>query len=148
MDTPSAPSPPRPVPDDLTRFFWDGVKQHKLMILRCRGCGYYIHYPRPICERCLSEDLEPQQVSGRGTLYSYTVTVQAFHPFWVDKIPYVLATVELDEQEALKMPTNVIECPEDQLKVGMPVEVAFEEVAPGLTLPLFKPAQSSQAGSQ
>ena len=133
-----------PVPNDLTQFFWDGVKQHKLMILQCRACGHYIHYPRPICEACLSEDLAPKEVSGRGTLYSHTVTVQAFHPYWIDKIPYVLATIELVEQADLKMPTNIIECREDQLKVGMAMEVVFEEVAPGLTLPLFRPAQSAQ----
>jgi uncharacterized OB-fold protein len=133
-----------PVPNDLTQFFWDGVVQHKLMILQCQTCGHYIHYPRPVCEACLSEDLAPKEVSGRGTLYSHTVTVQAFHPYWIDKIPYVLATVELVEQADLKMPTNIIECREDQLKVGMAMEVVFEEVAPGLTLPLFRPAQSAQ----
>lgn len=144
MDTPSASLPPMPVPNDLTQFFWDGVVQHKLMILQCQTCGHYIHYPRPVCEACLSEDLAPKEVSGCGTLYSYTVTVQPFHPYWIDKIPYVLATVELVEQADLKMPTNIIECREDQLKVGMAMEVVFEEVAPGLTLPLFRPAQSAQ----
>ena len=94
MDT--AVKPPLPIPDELTAFFWEGVRAHRLMILRCRNCGHFIHYPRPVCEKCLSEDLAPEQVSGRATLYSYTVTMKPWHPFWVDKVPYVLATVELE----------------------------------------------------
>jgi uncharacterized OB-fold protein len=132
--------PPLPDPDALTRFFWDGVQQHRLLILRCQECGNYIHYPRPICNKCLSMNLAPDQVSGRGTLYSYTVTMQAFHPYFVDKVPYILAVVELAEQEGLKLTTNIIDCPENRLHIGMPVEVVFREVAPGFTLPLFRPA--------
>lgn len=132
--------PPIPVPDELTEFFWKGVRAHKLMILRCRSCGHFIHYPRPVCEKCLSEDLAPVEVSGRATLYSYTITMKPWHPFWVDKVPYVLATVELSEQEGLKMLTNLIECPHDAIEVGMPLEVTFREVSEDLTLPCFKPA--------
>ncbi len=132
--------PPIPVPDALTAFFWEGVQAHRLMILRCRNCGHFIHYPRPVCEKCLSEDLAPEQVSGRATLYSYTITMKPWHPFWVDKVPYVLATVELSEQENLKMLTNLVECPHDSIAVGMPLEVTFCEVSDDLTLPCFKPA--------
>lgn len=132
--------PPLPEPDALTRFFWDGVKQHRLLILRCQECGNYVHYPRPVCNKCLSMNLTPNEVSGRGTLYSYTVTVQAFHPYFADKVPYVLAVVELVEQEGLKITTNIIDCPENRLSIGMPVAVVFREVAPGFTLPLFRPA--------
>jgi uncharacterized OB-fold protein len=132
--------PPVPTTDPLTKFFWDGINQHKLLILRCQECGHYIHPPRPICRACQSMNVAPAQVSGRGTLYSYTVTVQPFHPFWVDKVPYVLAVVELAEQENLRLTSNVIDCPEDKLKVGLPVAVVFKEIAPGVTLPLFKPA--------
>ena len=138
-DLPAAKYPPLPAPDALTQFFWDGVNDRRLLILRCQACGHYIHYPRPVCNRCLSTDLAPAQVSGRATLYSYTVTVQAFHPYFVDKVPYVLAVVELPEQAGLKLTTNIIDCPEEQLRIGMPVQVTFQEVGPGLTLPLFRP---------
>ena len=133
--------PPLPEPDALTQFFWDGVKEHKLLILRCQACGNYVHYPRPICNTCLSMELAPQLVSGKGTLFSYTVTVQAFHPYFIDKVPYVLAVVELPEQEGLKLTTNIIDCPEDRLRIGLPVEVVFREVAPSFTLPLFRPTR-------
>jgi len=133
-------TPPVPVPTDVTRFFWEGVARHELLILRCQSCGHYVHHPRIVCSRCQSTDLAPEQVSGRGTLYSHTVVMQAFHPYFVDKLPYVLAVVELEEEPGLRLTTNIVDCPEDELRIGMPVEVAFTEVAPGLTLPLFRRA--------
>ena len=130
---------PIPVPDPLTQFFWDGINEHKLLILRCNQCGHYIHYPRPICRGCLSRDLAPAEVSGKAKLYSWTVAVQAFHPYWSDKVPYMLAVVELPEQPRLRLTTNIIDCPEEQLKIDMPLEVVYQEIAPGLTLPYFRP---------
>ena len=131
-------TPPVPAQDPLTKFYWEGAKQNKLMILQCSN-GHYIHWPRPICRFCQSIVLAPKEVSGRGTLYTYTVAYQAFHPYWADKLPYVYALVELEEQKGLKVVTNIVDCPEDKLQVGMPVEVVFTEVVPGVTLPLFKP---------
>ena len=52
-------SPPVPVPDELTRFYWDAVSDRRIELLRCQACGHYVHYPRPICNRCLSTDLAP-----------------------------------------------------------------------------------------
>ena len=140
MDTSVAP--PLPVANPLTEFFWEGTRAHKLLIPRCQSCGHFVHYPRPVCERCLSEDLAPEEVSGNATLYSYTITMKPWHPFWVDKVPYVLASVELPEQPDLKMLTNIVECEHDALEIGMPVEVTFREVAAELTLPFFKPVGS------
>ena len=140
MDTSVAP--PLPVANPLTEFFWEGTRAHKLLILRCQSCGHFVHYPRPVCERWLSEDLAPEEVSGNATLYSYTITMKPWHPFWVDKVPYVLASVELPEQPDLKMLTNIVECEHDALEIGMPVEVTFREVAAELTLPFFKPVGS------
>ena len=68
--------------------------------------------------------------------------MKPWHPFWVDKVPYVLASVELPEQPDLKMLTNIVECEHDALEIGMPVEVTFREVAAELTLPFFKPVGS------
>jgi uncharacterized OB-fold protein len=86
-------------------------------------------------------ELSPEQVSGAATLYSYTVVMQAFHPWFVDRIPYVLAVVELAEEPGLRITTNIVDCPEEDLAVGLPVEAVFTEVAEGLTLPLFRPSR-------
>ena len=105
----AASVPPVPDPDPLAAFFWDAVTARRLEILRCVDCGHYVHYPRPICDRCLGESLRPSPVSGRGTLYAYTEVMQAFHPYFVDKLPYYLAVVELEEEPGLKMTTNLVD---------------------------------------
>jgi uncharacterized OB-fold protein len=135
----TTPAPLMPEPNPVTQFFWDSVLRHQLSILRCCRCGTYIHWPRESCRSCLSRDLEPTEVSGRGRLDTYTWVFQPFHPFFFDKIPYVLAVVELAEQPGLKMVTNIVDCADDHLRMDLPVEVVFREVAAGLTLPLFKP---------
>src|SRR5215216_4459194 len=97
------PAPPG-IPDDpLTSFFWDGARQRQLWIQRCQACGTYIHMPRPVCRNCQSFDLAPAQVSGKGTLYSWTQTFKAFHPFFVERVPYVIATITLAEQDGLQL---------------------------------------------
>jgi uncharacterized OB-fold protein len=131
---------PLPDPDSLGAFFWEGAREGRLLIQRCSGCGTFIHYPRPVCRVCLSRDLAPQPVSGRGTVYSHTVMMQAFHPFFEDRVPYVLATVELVEQEGLRVMTNIVGCEPDHVRVGMPVEVTFEQLTADLTVPQVRPA--------
>jgi uncharacterized OB-fold protein len=131
---------PLPLPDATTQFFWDGLREHRLLIQRCGDCGFYIHYPREVCRNCFSTNLAPSEVSGHATLYTWTVCVQPFHPFFVDRVPFILATVTLDEQEGLQFLTNVVDCSEDELVIGMPLEVVFEDFAPELTVPWFRPA--------
>ncbi|HXY94535.1 MAG TPA: OB-fold domain-containing protein [Acidimicrobiia bacterium] len=141
MSTPDAPRPPMPVPNELTQFFWDGVARHELMIQRCQTCGHYIHYPKTICRFCQSRDLAGERVSGRATLYTWTIATQPFHPFFVDRVPYTIATVELAEQPRLMFLSQIVDCPEEDLSAGMPLEVVFEELSPELTLPFFRPAR-------
>jgi uncharacterized OB-fold protein len=131
--------PPMPKATALTQPFWEGAAEHRLVILRCQSCGFWLHPPRPICRRCRSWDVAPEAVSGRGSLYTYTVTETPFHPYWADKVPYVVAVVTLEEQPDLRVITNVVGCPEECLRVGLPLEVTYVDAAPGLTLPVFRP---------
>jgi uncharacterized protein len=135
----SANCPPLPQPDELTEFFWDGVNNQELRVLKCDNCGKFIHWPRPVCRFCLATSLTPTQVSGRGRLHTWTIPLQPFDRYFFERLPYVLAVVELDEQPGLMMVTDIVDCAEDDLRIDMPVEVTFREVAPGITLPLFKP---------
>ncbi len=132
--------PPAPVPDELTQAFWDGVAAGKLVIQRCNSCGKYIHEPTRHCRFCLSKDLGYTEVSGRARLDTFTIVMQPYHPFFMSKVPYNLSVVELEEQDGLKMVTNVVDVDNDDLEVGMKLEVTFRELAPGVTLPYFKPA--------
>jgi uncharacterized protein len=138
--------PPVPEPDDLTTFFWEGVKANRLMILRCDQCGFYVHWPRPVCNRCLSTSLEPAEMSGDATLATWTFPSQPFEPYYQKHLPYALAVVELVEQPGLKMVTNLVDYEHDELHIEIPVRVTFREVAPGLTLPLFAPATAHEGG--
>ena len=137
---PAAVAAPIPVPSPLTQFFWDGLAAGELRIQRCRRCRHYIHYPKPYCRFCRSDDLAGERVSGDATLYTWTIAVQPFHPFFVDKVPYTLATVELVEQPKLMFLSHVIDCPEERLVAGMPLRVSFERLAPELVLPMFRPS--------
>ncbi|MCU1346922.1 MAG: hypothetical protein JWL70_3188 [Acidimicrobiia bacterium] len=136
-------SPPKAVPDALTSPFWEGANKGQLLIQRCQKCGTYIHLPRPVCSNCLSFDLAPEAVSGRGTLYSFTITYKAFHPFFVDKVPYVLAVVELAEQTNLRVLSNLVGVDEADIRIGMDLMVDFQELEPGYSVPIFKAAGAS-----
>ena len=124
--------------DDTTAPFWAAAREHRLVIQRCQACGFYLHFPRPVCRRCRSFDLAFEEVSGRGTLYSFTETVKAFHPFFQGRTPYVVASVELAEQPGLQFLSNVVGTPAAELTFGAPVQVTFEERFPDLTVPVFE----------
>jgi uncharacterized OB-fold protein len=132
--------PPLPEPDELTEFFWAGAREGRLLILRCNACGKYIHEPRPWCRFCLSTDLAPAEVSGRGRLDTFTIPMQPSHPYFMARVPYNLAIVELVEQEGLKLVSSVVDCAEEDLRVGMPLRVVFRAVTDDVTLPHFAPA--------
>lgn len=134
--TDKPPSPrPLPLPDQDTAFFWEGTARRTLLVLRCRSCKTWIHYPRPACRACGSTALEPEPVSGRGTVYSYTVThtrVPGFEP------PFAVALVELEEQRGLRMVSNLVDVAPEDVRIGMPVQVSFQPVAEDVWLPVFR----------
>jgi len=126
---------PLPLPDPETAFFWEATARRKLEILRCQSCKTWVHYPKPSCWNCSSGDLKPEEVSGRGTVYSYTVTHQDVPGYTA---PFAVVIVELEEQAGLRMVSNVVDVPPDDVRIGMPVEVTFQPVAEDVWLPLFK----------
>ncbi len=126
---------PLPLPTQDTREYWEGCRRHELLIQRCRKCGTFRFYPRPMCPDCNSLESEWIKAGGKGRVYSWTVAVRQFHPAF--EVPYVIAIVELEE--GVRMTTNVVNCPLEELSVGMPVEVVFEDVTEEVSLPKFRP---------
>jgi len=126
---------PLPLPDPETAFFWEATARRRLEILRCQTCKTWVHYPKPSCWNCSSGDLKPEEVSGRGTVYSYTVTHQDVPGYTA---PFAVVIVELEEQAGLRMVSNVVDVPPEDVRIGMPVEVTFQPVAEDVWLPLFK----------
>jgi len=129
---------PLPEPDAVSAFFWEGARQQRLMVQRCEACRSMQYPPDVACIRCQSTQLEPTQVSGRGTLYSYAVVDRAYHAGFVDAVPYTVALVELVEQSGLRMITNIVDAEPEQLRVGMDLDVVFERRR-GMVLPQFRP---------
>ena len=122
-----------PAPDPLSDFFWRSGADGKLRILRCTSCGFYVHPPSTPCPRCLTAGPLPTPVSGTGTVHTFTVNVQQWTP---GQEPYVIAIVELAEQEGLRLTTNILGCAVDDVWIGMAVRVRFVERS-GIFYPVF-----------
>jgi uncharacterized OB-fold protein len=125
---------------DRNRFFWESGADGKLRFLRCPHDGWYVHPPSPICPKCYRKDLVPEEVSGRAEVHTYTINHQAWMPFL--DVPFILAIVELPEQQGLRLTTNIVGIGVDEVQVGMPVQVRFERHEDGdevVYIPIFEP---------
>jgi len=132
-------SKPLPHIDEENRPWWEALKRRELYIQKCRDCGASRYYPRALCPECLSSSTEWIRCSGKGAIYTFTVTHQNQAAGFRDSLPYVMAYVEL--AEGVKMLTNVVDCAPEQVRIGMPVEVVYEDVTPEVTLAKFRPAR-------
>jgi uncharacterized OB-fold protein len=129
---------PVPVPDELSRPFWDAAKERRLMIQRCDSCGYYNHPPRRFCDACLGQDLQFERVSGRGTVYTYTVMHQRDVAGFEEDAPFINIVVELVEQPNLLMVSNLPIADRAKVGIGAAVHVEFEYRADGVVVPQFR----------
>jgi uncharacterized OB-fold protein len=127
-----------PAVTDLTKPYWDNARAGRLVTQRCRACGRIWHPPLPACPHCHSTDIGWREVRGGGTVYTYTVVRHATHAALADRVPYVVAIVELTEGPRLV--TGITGCAPGDVRVGMAVRACFREVADGVTLPYFEPA--------
>jgi len=146
MDVPSSPTPqkapafPRPLPklegDALP--FWRGLAERRIELPRCRACARWIFYPRPFCPHCLAPEVSWERVEGRGTIYTCTIVRKPTNPYFFAEAPYVYAVVELDC--GVRLPTRIVGCAPDDVRVGARVEARFERVNDEVTLLHFAPS--------
>ncbi|GAA2324622.1 hypothetical protein Scani_68760 [Streptomyces caniferus] len=144
-----------PEVDAFTRPYWDAAAEGRLLLRRCRaeGCGAAHHYPREFCPYCWSEDVGWEQATGRATLYTWSVVHRNDLPPFGERVPYVAAVVDL--VEGPRMMTEIIDCPDSDLRIGMPLGVHFRGSESGggsagegagegaggrLAVPVFRPA--------
>jgi uncharacterized OB-fold protein len=120
----------------LTEGFWDAARRRELVIQRCDECGVLRHYPQPLCPTCASDRWSWTPVSGRGVVYSFSVAHRAFNPAWADRVPYAVATIELDE--GVRMVSDLPDTDVERVSIGAQVEVFFEEIGEELVLPRFR----------
>ena len=144
----TAPLQGVPLPDleripDYERGFWEGSQAGELRIQQCSGCGRYRHLPTPMCPECSSLDYVWTPVSGRGFVYSFVIVRHPVHPAIREKeqTPYNICMIELEEQEGLRVCSNVLNIPPEDIAIDMPVQVTFVPAAdnPDIVLPVFLP---------
>jgi len=127
----------RPYIDLDNQGYWDAVKNHKLVLQHCRKCDKYHHPPRPMCPVCRSQDtLEWKESGGKGIIYSFVLFTTDKMAYPAYKLPYAVVLVEMEEGP--RIVANVHEIEPNELRIGMPVEVMFEDLPDGQTVYRFK----------
>lgn len=147
MSTPaaSAPPPPKPLPTilPLDKPFWASTQRHRLSLQRCGRCGTWRYPASPVCADCDSPDYAWTETSGRGEIVSWVVFHRLYFPSFAKDLPYNVALVRLAEGPV--MPTNIVDCERAELHSGLAVEVTFEDRAPGISIPMFRPVRGPGA---
>jgi uncharacterized OB-fold protein len=136
----SAAAKPVPEVTEELRPFFAAAREGRLVVQRCTGCGMLRFPPRQICSRCLGRQAEWVPVSGRGTVFSFNVMHQVYHPGFADEVPYPVVLVELEE--GCRILSNLVNCPREKLRIGLPVEAVFERLTDEVTLPKFRPREA------
>ena len=131
------PRRPRPALTQDNAFWFEGARQHRLLIQRCKQCGTLRHPPRPMCSECRSYDWDVVDAAGRGSVYSFVVN----HYPQVPAFDYPLAVGLIELEEGTRLVANVIGVDPGDIRVGMPVEVEWVDHDPDLSLPAFRPAE-------
>lgn len=125
-------------PNDLTKGFWENCRNGRLSVQCCTRCDTFRQPPDVICWKCRSFDWEWRAVSGGGTVYTYTIVTHPIHPLLADRVPYNVIVVELDDAPGCRLISNLLDTAPEDVRVGTPVEVAWEEVD-DVVLPRFRP---------
>lgn len=124
-------------PDNVALF--RGFLEQRLLINKCQDCDKWYQPPWPICPRCLSENVQATEVSGKGVVFTFTV----LHTGWARDVDYStghpVAVIELVEQPGLRITTTIVDCPKEDIRIDMPVELTWIERA-GHPIPAFRPA--------
>jgi hypothetical protein len=133
----TAADPPVPEPSAETVPFWTAAKENRLVIPRCRTCDNTWFPPTHVCPSCGADNYAWVEASGRGKVFSFVVIHRIYHPGFADKVPYVVAVIELDEGPRLI--SNVVGVAPDLVRCDMPVRVVFDERRRDMTIPQFTP---------
>jgi uncharacterized OB-fold protein len=129
---------PLPEMTHVSRPFYKAAREHKLLIQRCGDCRRNIFYPKSVCPHCLSTDLEWFESSGKGKVYSFTIVRAAAPEAFQEAVPYVIGVIDLEE--GARMLSWIVDCPHEEVKCDMDVEVTFKDLNDEIALPIFRPA--------
>ena len=127
---------PLPLANEDSQEYWEGCKRGELLMQKCGDCGLVRFPPAVLCARCLGERFTWEKMSGRGTVYTWIVVHRPQHPAFYEDVPYTVAIVELDEGP--RMHARIVGCPNEEIAIGMRVEVVFEKKNDDVTMPYFR----------
>jgi uncharacterized OB-fold protein len=124
-----------PEPSSFTGPFWDATRERRLLLQYCSVARKFQHYPRPVSIYTGRKTIEWREVAGIGTIYSFTVTHRA-PPAFRGHEPYVVATIELDEQ--VRLMSNVVRVAPADVRVGARVRLCWSPMTGGFNFPTFE----------
>ncbi len=127
---------PLPLMRGLAGEFYDYCRRHELRFQKCADCGRWRHVPRATCAACGSWEWRWERASGRGTVFTWTVVRRPMHPAFAGEAPYAPVVIALEE--GLRLVSWLVDCPPEEIRMGLPVEVVFDDVSPEATLPRFR----------
>lgn len=132
----------KPLPEisDLTRPFWTGAREGKLVMQKCQSCGTIDFFPKPWCVECGKRERDWVEVGKTGTVYSHTAAslVMMNLPGWKEELPVILCLVDLDDGP--RMYAQLTGCSPEEVRIGMRVEAYFEKISEEAGIPKFRPA--------
>src|SRR5262245_6942407 len=130
---------PQPLADAITLPFWQAAAEHRLVVQRCTRCERMRLPPAPLCPVCRGTDADWKQVSGRGEVYTYTIVhrpIAAGQP-----LPTIIAVIALEGAGGVRLMSNLVGVKPEQVAIGMPVELVWEDMSTELAIPRFRPAR-------
>jgi uncharacterized OB-fold protein len=130
---------PQPLADAITLPFWQAAAEHRLVVQRCTSCGRTRLPPAPLCPACRSADADWKQVSGRGEIYTYTTVhrpIAAGQP-----LPTIIAVIALEDAGGVRIMSNLVGAKPEEIAIGLPVELVWEDMSADLAIPRFRPAR-------
>jgi len=127
---------PLPLANEDSQEYWEACKRGELRLQKCGDCAHVRFPPAALCPRCLSRSFSWERMSGHGNVYTWIVVHRPQHPAFYEDAPYNVAIVELDEGP--RMHSRIVECANEAIAIGMPVEVVFEKKNDDVTMPYFK----------
>ena len=130
---------PYPIPEEAAKPYWAACNHGELQMQRCCDCNCYRWLPGELCAQCGSAALQWTPLSGRGRITTWTVITHPVHPAAIARVPYIVAEVELEEQQGLRMISNLIGLKPEVVEFDLPVRVIFEDHPSGQKLPVFCP---------
>lgn len=134
--------PLRLTPDRWTLPFWEAAADHRLVVARCTQCSQFRSPPTPYCPSCLNQEIDWSQSSGDAELYTFTVIRRAPSPELADSVPFVVGVVKLLDADGVKFFTNVVNCRPEDVHIGMPLKVVWDDVEETQAVPRFEPRES------